>query len=318
MGISVIIPAYNAERFLEATVRSVLSQQSADWDLTIVDDGSRDQTGAVADRFAAQDARVRAIHQENRGLAGARNAGFAASDPKSDLVLFLDADDVLEPDALGVLSALLDSSPSVDAAHGAARLIDPTGAPLDVPDVSSKRSVPSGGALVPADPSLPTTHEMLAVNNYIQSAGAVLIRKSAIAEVGLFDQTIAGTADYDMWFRLTRRGPILFTPRVVLAYRIHPTSMSRSRTAMRPAGLRMRRNWLATAADPAERALIHRGYRLSVRAIARAQRQALWRHISGGHVKQALRALPLVLFCQAKALPGASRLILATGADSKA
>lgn len=312
MGSSIIIPAYNAESFLARTVDSVLAQRSGDWDLTIVDDGSRDQTGSIADRFAAGDSRVRVIHQQNRGLAHARNAGLAASDERNPLALFLDADDLLDPDALSALSAVLDSDPTAGAAHGAARLIDENGAPLDIPDASARRSAPSGSKLVPVPPTQPTTHAMLAVDNFIQSAGAVLIRKTAIAAVGLFDQSIAGSADHDMWFRLTRAAPILFTPRVVLAYRVHPASMSKSRRVMRAAGLRMRRNWLESP-DPAERAIVRRGYRLFVRGVARAQRQAIWRHIAAGEFRRALRALPLAAFCQAKALPGAARLILSTG-----
>ena len=74
--VSVIIPAYNVESFLKRAVDSVLAQEYDDFELLIVNDGSTDATGELADRFAAQDKRVSVIHQSNRGLSGARNAGL--------------------------------------------------------------------------------------------------------------------------------------------------------------------------------------------------------------------------------------------------
>ena len=314
MGTSIIIPAYNAQRYLEQTVRSVLALISPDWDLSIVDDGSTDATGEIADQFARADPRIRAVHQPNRGLAGARNAGLVASDLANPTVLFLDADDLLESDALDVLSALLSSAPQAPAAHGAARLIDQDGNPLEGQrDVSSRRlAVGPGGEPISAPPDAPTTHEMLAVENCVQSAGAVLIKKSALARVGLFDQSIAAAADHDMWFRLSRLAPIPFTPRVVLAYRVHAGSMSRSRATMRSAGLTMRRRW-ALDSDPAERRLARHGYRLSLTAIRQRQLSAWASQLSRRQWVSAIRSLPLTLFCLAKTLPGVSRVILGVG-----
>ena len=94
--ISVIIPAYNAERSLERTVRSVLGQTQKDIEVWIVDDGSTDQTGAVADRLAFEDSRVRVLHQANSGCYQARvNALKRIGTP---WFAFVDADDTIEPD----------------------------------------------------------------------------------------------------------------------------------------------------------------------------------------------------------------------------
>src|SRR4028119_2135680 len=77
--VSVVIPCYNQARFLGEAVGSVLSQTHAEFEVIVVDDGSTDDTAGVASSYAAEDARVRLIRQENRGLAGARNRGLAES-----------------------------------------------------------------------------------------------------------------------------------------------------------------------------------------------------------------------------------------------
>src|SRR5438552_1151783 len=98
--IAIIIPAYNAERYIAETIESVIAQTLSDWELVIVDDGSADDTNGVASRYAARDARIRALITPNRGVANARNFGFAKSSADAEFVMFLDSDDVLEPDSL--------------------------------------------------------------------------------------------------------------------------------------------------------------------------------------------------------------------------
>ena len=99
--ISIIIPVYNAESTLSDTVRAVLQQSWSDLELILVNDGSRDGSGALCDRFAAEDARIRVFHQENRGVSAARNLGL--SQVSGEYVTFLDADDVIPQDYLQVL-----------------------------------------------------------------------------------------------------------------------------------------------------------------------------------------------------------------------
>lgn len=98
MLLSVIIPAYNAQRYLDAAVRSVLRQRCGEPEIIIVDDGSEDRTGQVADRLAREHSSVRVIHTENRGAARARNLGLDVA--SGDYVAFLDADDVWCADAI--------------------------------------------------------------------------------------------------------------------------------------------------------------------------------------------------------------------------
>ena len=94
MKISVIIPVYNVEKYLDRCVSSALSL-SFDTEVVLVDDGSTDASGEMCDEWAKQDSRVRVIHQKNAGLSSARNAGIAAAE--GDYILLLDSDDFLDP-----------------------------------------------------------------------------------------------------------------------------------------------------------------------------------------------------------------------------
>jgi len=98
MVISVVIPCYKVEKLLERCVESVLKQTFNAFELILVDDGSPDQTGVVADKIALRDARIKVIHQENGGVMAARHTGAKAAN--GDWVCFVDSDDTLPNDAL--------------------------------------------------------------------------------------------------------------------------------------------------------------------------------------------------------------------------
>ena len=110
--ISVVVPAYNAERSLDRCVRSILAQTYKDFELLLVDDGSHDRTPEICDAFAQKDRRVRVLHQPNRGIAATRNALVRGA--RGRYICPVDADDWVEP---GYLSALM-------------RLCGETGVPL--------------------------------------------------------------------------------------------------------------------------------------------------------------------------------------------
>lgn len=103
--ISVIVPAYNAEKWIIDCCRSVFAQTWTNWELILVNDGSWDRTGEIADSIAQENINVRVIHTENRGVCAARNAGMDAA--RGEFITFLDADDMLTPDALDWLHSLI-------------------------------------------------------------------------------------------------------------------------------------------------------------------------------------------------------------------
>ncbi len=98
--VSVIMPAWNSEKYIERSVKSILSQTHRDLELIVVDDGSTDRTGSILRRLAHDDPRLRCIRTENHGPAEARNTGLAELSEDSSYVTFIDADDELLPDAL--------------------------------------------------------------------------------------------------------------------------------------------------------------------------------------------------------------------------
>lgn len=96
--ISVIVPAYNAENYVEECLASILAQTYSDFELIIIDDGSTDSTGDICDRFQKTDSRVNVVHQKNAGVSQSRNNGIRLS--KGEFVCFVDADDWIEPSYL--------------------------------------------------------------------------------------------------------------------------------------------------------------------------------------------------------------------------
>ena len=103
MKVSIVVPIYNVEAFLKKCVDSLLAQDlpQEDYEIILVDDGSTDGCGALCDTLAAAHGNIRVIHQQNRGLSGARNSGIPAA--TGEYVIFVDSDDFLEPNVLGGL-----------------------------------------------------------------------------------------------------------------------------------------------------------------------------------------------------------------------
>lgn len=108
MRFSIIIPAYNAEKYLPECLASVYKQTFNDYEVIAVDDGSSDCTAQILDKYAAVDERVVVLHGSNQGLLLARRRGLSCA--KAEYVLFLDADDCLRKDALEVISKTIDDS----------------------------------------------------------------------------------------------------------------------------------------------------------------------------------------------------------------
>lgn len=101
MVVSVIVPVYNAEQYLEECIQCILAQSYSDYELILVNDGSTDRSGDICDRYAEQDRRIQVIHKENGGSASARNLGLDCA--KGKYIAFVDADDLVHRDFLHTL-----------------------------------------------------------------------------------------------------------------------------------------------------------------------------------------------------------------------
>lgn len=240
--VSIVMPAYNAEGFLSDAVESVLAQTFEAWELVIVNDGSTDSTGAVADECARRDERVRAVHRPNGGVSRARNAGLALVDGDTSAVIFLDSDDVWEGDALATLWTMLARDPTAVAVYGFARhFVDgraPRTVALEDADGYRRRAVDGNRRVsVPAD--APAGFEVLTLWPCIATGGQILIRRTAIVGHEPFVPDIL-SQDWLFWLRLSLRGPIRPVGHFVLRKREHADSLMR-RPEFRTAELTVRR-----------------------------------------------------------------------------
>ena len=207
MTISVIIPAFNAAHWLPAAVASVRAQTRAADEIVIVDDGSSDGTRELCRTF---DKGVRYVTRENGGLSAARNTGVAAT--TGEWMLFLDADDVLLPDALASLSATAASS-SAGVVYGF---------------VLQRRALATetrlhGLPYAVGDPPAPAKAHFWWTP--IPTAGAALIRRSLNDEVGGFDENFRQVEDAEYWLRCGVTAAFAHCDRVVLDKTYTPTSL---------------------------------------------------------------------------------------------
>jgi glycosyltransferase involved in cell wall biosynthesis len=308
--VSIVIPAYNAPVYLSQTLDSILAQTLTKWEGVIVDDGSTDETGAIADRYARLDPRLRVVHQTNRGVAAARNRGFAETRADVPYVIFLDQDDLWEQDALLRLIQTLEDYREAVAAHGLSRFIDEQAEPCSPGELEvwgRHRLGVVGKRLLPWPPEAPTTLAVLAYRNCIATIGQTLIRRSALEVVGAFDPVTTPCEDWDLTLRLSKLGPLAYLDRVVLNKRKHGASQSRQRDRVFEAARLVRGKLLAAEAMSEEQrrtvlmATSHWNRYLCAERLERARyslahgqlRQAalLLRRYVDGHV-QRLRRLP--------------------------
>lgn len=108
MKFSVIVPVYKVEKYICSCIESILNQKYSDFELLLIDDGSPDNSGEICDEYARSDERVRVFHQNNYGVSSARNVGLENS--SGEYILFVDADDVLYPDALFILKKTIETA----------------------------------------------------------------------------------------------------------------------------------------------------------------------------------------------------------------
>ena len=227
--ITVIIPAYKCEQFIDAAMESVAKQTISEIECIVVDDGSPDGTAERVRRFAEHDARFQLIAQANAGPLVARNHGYRCASKSSIAVLFLDADDTLEDDALSVLYEALLKNANAPAVHGNARFIDQNGERIRLQELergTRERIYYDGKGVANSYPGMPTTFAHIALCCVIMTPGMVMFRKKAFEAVGQWDSEIFISGDWEMYVRLTRLGDIPFVDHVVLNYRKHGASLS--------------------------------------------------------------------------------------------
>jgi glycosyltransferase involved in cell wall biosynthesis len=206
--VSVVIPAYNAERTIPSTLASVLSQTLGDLEVIVVDDGSIDNTAKVASSLG--DDRVRVIRQDNTGHAGARNTGTAAA--KGKYVAVVDADDLWLPHKLERQFAILRAAPAIRALHASAVHVDDSLDPLFIGPCPNGRNVLLDVLCFRGLPGIMCT---------------LIVERALLDQVGGFDPSLIILQDWDLAIKLARRQELYSTSEPLALYRVHEGNQSK-------------------------------------------------------------------------------------------
>ena len=203
--VSVLMPVYNGEKYLEEAVESILAQTFDDFEFLIMDDGSTDRTGEILDRLAAKDARIRVFHRENRGITPTLNELLRLA--RADLVARMDDDDIAFPERFATQVRHLDENPDCALVASSVVLIDPEGRDL-------------------ATRAVPLSHEEI-VEGLLRGGGqfvfhpATMFRRKPTLELGGYQERHPLAQDLDLFLRLAEVGRLTNLPQPLLKYRDH-------------------------------------------------------------------------------------------------
>ena len=202
--VSVIIPAFNAERYVRETLDSVLAQTYAAREVIVVDDGSTDSTPSILAEYGDS---IHVIRQSNRGSAAARNTAVSAA--HGDWVAFIDADDLWLPDKL---SRQMQRCGHYPISHTDSLCF---GEAMPEAVLRSSVTTPYSGRVLP----------QLLVRNFISNS-TVLMRRDLFLQYGGLDESLHGVEDWALWLRVCADHELGYLPEPVVRYRIHRTSKS--------------------------------------------------------------------------------------------
>lgn len=208
-AVSVIVAAYNAERYIAETLDSIQAQKFRDFEVIVVDDGSTDQTAQIVAGYPE----VRCLRQPNRGQPVARNAGIAAA--RGKYIAFVDADDLWLPAKLEKQIAYLESHPQVAWIYSDAVVFDSTtGAPIC--HIGEKHVLCEGSVL-----------DKLILSLFIASPTPV-VRREVFEQTGLFDESpsLRIGEDWNMWLRIAERYPVAVIREPLALVRVHSSNMT--------------------------------------------------------------------------------------------
>lgn len=216
-AITVVVPLYNAARFIAETLRCVSAQTFGDWEAIVLDDGSTDTSAAIAEEAAKRDPRIRVARRGNSGVSVTRNAGAEAA--RGRYIAFLDADDRWHPDYLGRMAAHMDARPDIGIAFAIARIVDMAGEPT--------------GSLSSRDPGPFTTFDFLS-SNPTTTCSNLFVRRELFRSLGGFREDLNHAEDHLFLIHAHFSGVrIEGYPEVLIDYRVNGNGLSSNLEAMR-------------------------------------------------------------------------------------
>ena len=203
--VSVVLPTYNQAEFLPQALDSVLNQTWRDYELIVINDGSTDGTRRILDGYQERYGDgLRVVHQENRRLPGALNAGFGLA--RGEYLTWTSSDNCMLPRMLEVLVDALDCHPQVGLVYADWEVIDEDGAVFGVVR------------------TFDFDRDLLMRANYINAC--FLYRRACQEAVGLYDPAYIHAEDWEYWWRISRRFDVMRVPQVLYQYRLHSGSLT--------------------------------------------------------------------------------------------
>ncbi|MBN2704889.1 MAG: glycosyltransferase [Deltaproteobacteria bacterium] len=237
--VSVVVPAYNHELWVEATLASVFRQTLTDFELVVVDDGSSDRTAAIVQ--ACRDPRLRLVCQPNQGTAAAINRGLSLC--RGRFIAILNSDDLYSPERLAVLAALLEKNPQAGMVFSRVALIDGRGrrlstkAPESVWLKAAETEYLSGGDLLLC----------LLKDNFACTSSNFFFRRQLLFEVGGF-RDLRYVNDLDFLLRVLARRQGIFCRRILLSYRQHGGNTLNERKREKKVEFHLETAWILASA----------------------------------------------------------------------
>jgi cephalosporin hydroxylase len=263
---TVVMPVHDHARFLGQAIESVIAQTYGDWELVVVDDGSTDGSGEIAEGHASRDRRIRVLRQDRTGPGGARNRAIAEA--RGRWIAYLDSDDLWFPETLGAYASAIAAHPVARFFHGFRHRLSLDGS------VVESRGIHQEGPTGPAE---------LFARCHLATL-CVCHERALFAETGGFDASIGNGEDYDLFLRMSLRAPLWPLGRATGLRRRHDRNLSRPCGGTRLAEAKVLERFAAQASstiDPGAAA----------RRVARSYRAAGRAYLREGKLPEALGAL---------------------------
>lgn len=203
--VSVIIPVYNGEKYIYEAIDSILNQAYQDFEIIVIDDGSTDNTPKILKEYGSK---IKWKSQENKGQASAINEAIKMAN--GEYIALLDSDDVYLPNKLEIQISYLDRHQKIGLVY------------------SNRYLINADGKIIGMRRSSRPDNILLLQENYIPRS-TVVHRKKCIDKVGMYDESISGNDDWDMWIRISEKFKMGYIDKPLVKYRVHGKNISLTR-----------------------------------------------------------------------------------------
>lgn len=206
--ISILMSAYNSEKYIRESIESLLKQTCKDWELIVIDDHSRDSTARIVENYKEYDNRIILIKTKNNvGPEATKNIGLSIA--KGKYIAILDSDDLATPHRLEVQYQYLEQNPQVSLVGSFVTTIDENNKPISA-------------IKLPTDPDI--IKFLLIYKNFFTHS-SIMFKKEAIMHLGGYDDNFRNSGEYDIYSRLSHKSTLAMIPSPLVYYRIHNNSI---------------------------------------------------------------------------------------------